>query len=197
MKHRKNAREVILDAAEAVVIEKGAAHLTLDAVSLKAGVSKGGLLYHFGTKSALLQAMMARLIATLDFRTKKQLARLPETPARKLKANILASPLHDQRTKKISSALLAAASHDPELMAPAREFRTRIFDDFTTDGELSASFIAVMTLAMEGLMLAELLGLSSSSRKEKRGIIDEILRLIDVEEARTESSESIPVRRKE
>ncbi len=197
MKHRKNAREVILDAAEAVVIEKGAAHLTLDAVSRKAGVSKGGLLYHFGTKSILLQAMMARLIATLDLRTKVQLARLPETPARKLKANILASPLHDQRTKKISSALLAAASHDPELMAPAREFRTRIFDDFTTDGELSAPFIAVMTLAMEGLMLAELLGLSSSDRKEKRGIIDEILRLIDVEEARTECSESIPVRRKE
>lgn len=184
MRPRKNAREAILDAAETVVIEKGAAHLTLDAVSQKAGVSKGGLLYHFGTKAALLSAMMSRLLAAIDQRIKTQIAKLPETPARKLKANILASPLQDRRTEKIASALLAAAAHDPLLMEPARKFRTRMFDDFTIDCELPTTFAAVMTLAMEGLMLAELLGLSSSNTSERRAIVDEIMRLIDIEEAR-------------
>lgn len=183
MKRRKNSREAILDAAETVVIEKGAAHLTLDAVSKKAGVSKGGLLYHFGTKSALLQAMMSRLLAAIDLGIKNQLGQLPETPARKLKANILASPLQDRRTEKIASALLAAAAHDPLLMAPAREFRTRMFADFT-DCEPPTPFAAVMILAMEGLMLTELLGLSSYNLQERRAITQEIFRLIDTEETR-------------
>ena len=41
----------------------GAAHLTLDAVACKAGVSKGGLIHNFPTKDALLEAMVVRLLA--------------------------------------------------------------------------------------------------------------------------------------
>jgi AcrR family transcriptional regulator len=182
MKH-KNTREAILDAAEAVVIEKGAAHLTLDAVSSQAGISKGGLLYHFSNKSALLQAMISRLLVVLDIRIKKQMARLPDTPSRGLKAVILSSPIHDPRTRKITSALLAAAAHDPLLMAPAREFRKRLFSSID-DSALPAPFRAVMALAMEGLLLAELLGLSQGSLKEQKVITNEILRIIDCEEAR-------------
>ena len=37
----------------------GAQALTLDAVAAEAGVSKGGLLYHFATKRELLDAMLA------------------------------------------------------------------------------------------------------------------------------------------
>ena len=51
-----SARERILEAAERVITEVGAAHLTLDAVAQAAGVSKGGLLYHFPSKESLLVA---------------------------------------------------------------------------------------------------------------------------------------------
>src|SRR5690242_2095382 len=44
------ARDRILEAAERVVAEIGAARLTLDVVAQAAGVSKGGLLYHFPSK---------------------------------------------------------------------------------------------------------------------------------------------------
>ncbi|MAS15218.1 MAG: hypothetical protein CMH69_18135 [Nitratireductor sp.] len=46
------SRDVLLDSAEAVVLEEGVAHLILDAVSAKAGVSKGGLLYSLPIKEA-------------------------------------------------------------------------------------------------------------------------------------------------
>src|SRR5687768_15624169 len=48
------ARERILEAAERVVGDVGAARMTLEGVAQAAGVSKGGLLYHFPTKEALL-----------------------------------------------------------------------------------------------------------------------------------------------
>ena len=44
---RPSARARLLDAAVAVVRRDGAQALTLDAVAAEAGVSKGGLLYHF------------------------------------------------------------------------------------------------------------------------------------------------------
>ena len=56
------ARERILEAAERVVGDVGAARMTLEGVAQAAGVSKGGLLYHFPTKEALTEAMIERLV---------------------------------------------------------------------------------------------------------------------------------------
>jgi AcrR family transcriptional regulator len=51
----------VLDAYETLLIEKGSAAVTLDSVAAAAGVSKGGLLYHFGSKDALAEGLLARL----------------------------------------------------------------------------------------------------------------------------------------
>src|SRR3954454_22441411 len=51
----------ILSAAELVVLERGVSALTLDAVAEAAGLSKGGLIYHFDSKEALIRAMIARI----------------------------------------------------------------------------------------------------------------------------------------
>ena len=59
--HATDARTRILDAAEAIVRARGVPGLTLEAAARQAGVSKGGLLYHFGSKEALLSALLARL----------------------------------------------------------------------------------------------------------------------------------------
>ena len=53
------ARERILEAAERVVGDVGAARMTLDGVAQAAGVSKGGLLYHFPSYSHIVQAALA------------------------------------------------------------------------------------------------------------------------------------------
>ena len=60
--------ERLLDAAERLVSEVGAGHLTLEAVARAAGVSKGGLLYHFPSKEALLQAMIDRHLRDIGAR---------------------------------------------------------------------------------------------------------------------------------
>jgi AcrR family transcriptional regulator len=62
-----SAQNRILDAAEAVICTRGIAAFTLNAVAQAAGVSKGGLLYHFNSKDSLvsgLQRRMASRIAT-------------------------------------------------------------------------------------------------------------------------------------
>lgn len=54
-------RERILDAVVSVIAQDGPVGATLDAVAAAAGVSKGGLLYHFGTKEALYAGLVERL----------------------------------------------------------------------------------------------------------------------------------------
>jgi AcrR family transcriptional regulator len=56
-----SARDRILDAYERQIISAGERATTLESVAADAGVSKGGLLYHFASKDALRAALLARL----------------------------------------------------------------------------------------------------------------------------------------
>jgi AcrR family transcriptional regulator len=54
-------RDQILDALETLLLEGGSSAATLEAVASRAGLSKGGLLYHFGSKEALYEGFLTRL----------------------------------------------------------------------------------------------------------------------------------------
>ena len=76
--HRKqranNSREHILDTYVDLLIRSGERAATLDAVATAAKVSKGGLLYHFSSKKALLEALAERTLtlAEEDFAAMEQ-----------------------------------------------------------------------------------------------------------------------------
>ncbi len=66
MSRPPRARDSVLDAFEALLIDDGERAATMDAAARAAGVSKGGLLYHFATKDALEQALLERLTDLVD-----------------------------------------------------------------------------------------------------------------------------------
>ncbi len=57
----RSTRDRLLDAFESLLVEGGSRAATLDAVAAQAGVSKGGLLYHFHSKDELIVGMLERL----------------------------------------------------------------------------------------------------------------------------------------
>ncbi|MGC5222636.1 TetR/AcrR family transcriptional regulator [Micromonospora sp. DT81.3] len=61
MSRPPRARESVLDAFEAILVDGGERGATLEATARAAGVSKGGLLYHFGSKEALEAGLLERL----------------------------------------------------------------------------------------------------------------------------------------
>ena len=61
-----DARTRILDAAEAIVRARGVPGLTLEAAAREAGVSKGGLLYHFGSKEQLVVEVLSPSTRQID-----------------------------------------------------------------------------------------------------------------------------------
>ncbi len=66
MEAATSTKERILNAAEGVVLRDGVARLTLEATAAEAGLSKGGVLYHFPSRDALVTGMVARLIDLFD-----------------------------------------------------------------------------------------------------------------------------------
>ena len=76
-----NSREQILDAYEHLLVQAGERAATLDAVAAQAKVSKGGLLYHFGSKKALFQALLDRTRTYADEDLEKMRAPHPRGPA--------------------------------------------------------------------------------------------------------------------
>lgn len=59
-------RQRLLDCAAQIVVERGLASLTVQAVAEAAGVTKGGLLHHFASKQKLTEALFAEQLRMLD-----------------------------------------------------------------------------------------------------------------------------------
>ena len=181
------ARDRLLDAAERVVVESGATHLTLDAVAKSAGVSKGGLLYHFPSKEALLEGMLARHFQDVDAEVAKRLAsRSRNTSGRARKPARAAAfsermrvllEWHPERPA-VGAAMLAASADNSEHMAVCRAEYRKLLDEFS---KLPGGFerTTQVLLAVQGLLLAELLHLSPYTPEERSRLVKSLLRAAD------------------
>lgn len=67
----KLRREQIIDAAVAIIAEKGLQHLSLSVIEQRAGMSRGQLTYYFHTKEQILLAVFERMIETIHQRAQQ------------------------------------------------------------------------------------------------------------------------------
>ena len=172
-------RDRILDSAEQLVSDEGARHLTLDAVAQAAGVSKGGLLYHFPSKDALLAGMIERHIDQLNARRSFERSRLPEAcTSTELKSWILAVLQPDRVREEAGAALLAAAANNPALLDGVRQrYAAHVAELEALGGGFPRA--AVILLAVDGLMLGEAWRLTPFTPEQRDRIVAELLRLTD------------------
>lgn len=96
----------ILDAAEEVLLAHGITGLTLNAVAAQAGITKGGLLYHFRTKNDLERGIERRFIARIEHRLSKL------RPATNCFPSAMIAEIRDdwqKGNKRFASLILSAA----------------------------------------------------------------------------------------
>lgn len=178
---KKSARERILEAAEKVVSDVGAGNMTLDAVAAAAGVSKGGLLYHFANKEALLKGMIDRHMDEHQERLAATHARLGNQPSTYLRAFLetqMEMAKEEAHSAAVSRSFLAAAANFPSLLErPRREFA----EHFARLREYGAQFplAALITLAYDGLYFGDVFELSSLSAEERARLAEMMLELAD------------------
>ncbi len=168
-----NSREKLIDAAETLVLRDGVGTLTLDRVAAEAGVSKGGLLYHFPSKDALIEAMIERHLHAYGDTLDRTL-RLEKTgPGRftrsMVRAAFVQSARPPERERRMAAALLAAVVNRPALLAPVREAYAQWMRQANRDGLPAGQAVAALA-ALDGLWFWNLLGLASLPPAQSRAM---------------------------
>ncbi|MEU4577169.1 TetR/AcrR family transcriptional regulator [Nonomuraea sp. ATR24] len=137
-------RDELLDAAEDLLCDQGSAALTLSAVADRAGVSKGGLLYHFATKEALIKGMVERLIQEFD----DLLAAQDDATYTERYLGATLAAVRQGRLRRW--AVVTGASGNIFLLAPLREAMARWHREELAD-EPDPLASQIVRLACEGL----------------------------------------------
>ncbi len=175
-----SARTRVLDAAETIAAERGVQALTLEAAARLAHVSMGGLLYHFPSKEALLQAMLERLAGELHAAYDAAFAATAPGIGHATRAmlhwTLSEHPRRRERDLRIASVLLAAFHHDPALLDPIRALQTRIREMQRDDG-LPPGRASLLAAASDGLFMAEVFRLHRPDEAEMRDLAAELNRL--------------------
>jgi AcrR family transcriptional regulator len=159
-------RDRILDAAESIVIRDGVARLTIDAAAAEAQLSKGGVLYHFGTRDALVSAMVERLVTVFDADLEAEAAAddaagsAPDGRYVRSYVRATVKPPRteaDVRRERAGAAVLAAMASEPQLLEPLRRSFDRWQLALVADG-VDPVRATVARLAADGLWLVDLFG---------------------------------------
>ena len=153
-----DTRRMILDAAMTLVARRGAG-VTLADIAKAAGVSKGGLLYHFPTKDDLLQAGATDLFETFRTSVYEAAQAEPEGASGRLTRAYIRVSFADAAGDSVREVIAVAAqlmSEQPiQEMSDADGRRWR--DELKADG-LEESTVRLIIAATDGVSSAPLWG---------------------------------------
>jgi AcrR family transcriptional regulator len=166
-------KTMILEAANRLLRKAGSEGFTLEAVAAEAGVSKGGLLYHFASKNVLIEGMIAHSIERVDEALAEELER---ENGDYLKAYIRASFRTTADSEQVSRAFIAAIARNPALLDPLRERFERMQREIIVHAP-SVEFGTLVRLAMDGLWFTELYHFAPPSVELRDKLLELLLRL--------------------
>jgi squalene-hopene/tetraprenyl-beta-curcumene cyclase len=167
-----STRDLILDTAQELIQREGVNALTIDRVAAEAGMSKGGFLYHFGSKEQLIEAFVGRFLARLEDDA------AGGGRARALVRGILSEKEGGGRSGEMFASLLAALANKPELLDPLRRQYAAWLQAIENEGGDSGRAV-IAWLAAEGLVFCEQFGLISLPASKRQSIAEEILALTE------------------
>ncbi len=172
-------RTKIVDAAMVIVRDQGVSRLTLDEAAKRAGMSKGGVLYHFKSKDELVRGMVQRMLEQCDALLQNHYAAEPEGAYRWSRALVrMAFDPEGPPDHKIGGALLAAVTVNPDLVAPIQaaydSWTARAVSD--SPDPLRAKLVC---MAMDGYYFQRLMGISLFNERQRDQMKEFVLNMID------------------
>jgi AcrR family transcriptional regulator len=128
----------ILDAAEGILLDRGAQAMTMDAVAEAAGLGKGTIYHHYGSKAELLSGLRARYLGRTVAHA--------ETTARQGRTRAALA-----RVDRFLEAILQSTADNHELLWIL--FHQTAIEE---ENELEGIYEALLALVCEGIQSGEL-----------------------------------------
>lgn len=171
-------KQKLLDAATDIIMEHGVHQLTLEEVAKTAGVSKGGLLYHYPSKEALLTAIVERL-QTEQNDLYESLQKEGKGPVEAFVRLFDETKLHPKRsTIQIDAekmiAFLTLFAVDQEYAERWKHDLDTFFDSFQQTSDPVETMI--IRYALEGMMMSEHFGVGVPPLELKQQVIKRLIK---------------------
>jgi AcrR family transcriptional regulator len=177
-KTRRDTRGRILGAAVGLVGREGVSGLTIERVAEEAGISKGGVFYHFPKKEALIEGMIGRALEDAD----REIVRLAASEEEEVVggfARAYARATFGQKGNlDVSGGLLAAVANDPDLLEPLRA-RYGVWQDRLLHDGIDPATATLVRLAADGLWFADLFGFAAPEGRLREELLAALMSLTD------------------
>lgn len=174
---RSSKREMILEAIANLVEESGIASLTFDAVSEKSGVKRGGLLYHFPSREAMLMATHEYMAGQWEAELATALGKSADeaTQAERAWAYVKVSERPGSRSELL---LLLESGVDEAFARPWRRVYERWAPPLPTEGDPASLMTFIARLASDGLWMSDATSNQKLSKAVRKQINRELLALL-------------------
>jgi AcrR family transcriptional regulator len=176
-------RDRLLDAAEQVVTRDGVSSLTLDAVAREAGVSKGGLLYHFPSKSQLVTEVVERMACSCEAEHNANVSSEPAGPGAFTRAYLATRAARVERVlapgsncRPLHTAIVAGAGTDPQYLEPFRQRASRWQEQLEDDG-IDPVIATIVRLAIDGLGWASMLDMPLPETELRKAVVERLFEM--------------------
>lgn len=168
----ETTRAEILEKAVEVAAEVGATSFTLDAVVARTSVSKGALLHHFPSKTALLEGLVDHLGQMYVDGILKEAARDPEPYGRNARAYLRAA-VNDPVTPQdisIGKVVLAACAIEPALAERWNGWTRKVTADDPAD-PVGSDDALLLRLIADGLWMSDIFGTHRVSKAQRQTLL--------------------------
>lgn len=174
---RPSSKTAILNAALRLAERTGITSLTLDAAAAEAGLSKGGLIYHFASKEQLMREVVEHVVRQWDAEMRRNLGKPFEeaTPAERMTA--YTNAVAGDSASKAGLIMLVDSLHDPQLIAPWQNLVSTWTAPPPAKPSAAEVDRTVARLAADGLWLADssdTTGFDTAARKAVVARISEL-----------------------
>jgi AcrR family transcriptional regulator len=172
----RNTKAKIIAAAARTAVERGVQNMTMDAVATEAGISKGGVFYHFSSKEDLLLGMVQALVDVTEGEIEATQAGDKE-PGSWLRGFIKAALAKDAAelgpVGRLSVAFLTAAANDTNLLKPMNDRQPAWREAINSSG-INPVQAQIVRLAADGLWINDVMNVPVLDASERAAVIDRL-----------------------
>jgi AcrR family transcriptional regulator len=169
-------KEKILESANKLIAEKGLNSFTLEEVAKESGISKGGLLYHYSSKDALMKALIETGIEMFEAKVSERERALPsDTPNSWFISYIEEQFSTTKIDTKTMAGIIAAFALNQELLQPVLNNRKDWLKKINESNDPILGLI--ISLACDGIAFSNLLGIDVYPEKSKEELMERLIEL--------------------
>ena len=173
-------RRLIIESAIQFLFENDFSELTLDAVAKQAGISKGGLLYHFPNKEALIKGIAKSIFENVSH-SLKEIANIDQNEKGKWSRAFIKSSKSDlENMSELNIGALAASLLNPDGAKTISEDYQLILNKLENDG-INPVTATIIRLAIDGLYYSQMLNIAPIEEKRKEEVFQQLVHMTEKE----------------